>query len=64
MKKKILIYSSSRADIDRYVPIIKKILKENIFEPILSYHPFIKKRTQKKNCMKLENLKLNSLKII
>ena len=26
MKKKILIYSSSRADIDRYVPIIKKIL--------------------------------------
>ena len=59
MKKKILIYSSSRADIDRYVPIIKKILKENIFEPILFLSSFHKKKDSKKNYMKFKNLKLN-----
>ena len=44
MKKKILIYSSSRADIDRYIPIIKKILKENLFQPIIFFSSFHKKK--------------------
>ena len=43
MKKKILIYSSSRADIDRYIPILKKISNENIFQPILFLSCFHKK---------------------
>ena len=43
MKKKILIYSSSRADIDRYIPIIKKISDEGIFKPILFFSSFHKK---------------------
>ena len=62
MKKKILIYSSSRADIDRGNDY-KKNLKENIFE-LTFLSSFHKEKDQKKNCMKLENLKLNSLKII
>ena len=44
MKKKILIYSSSRADIDRYIPIIKKISDEGIFKPILFFSSFHKKK--------------------
>ena len=44
MKKKILIYSSSRADIHRYIPIIKKILSENLFKPILFLSSFHKKK--------------------
>tara|TARA_B100000787_G_scaffold169327_1_gene160220 strand:+ start:4349 stop:5512 length:1164 start_codon:yes stop_codon:yes gene_type:complete len=42
MKKKIIIYSSSRADIDRYIPIIKKITEEGIFKPILFLSSFHK----------------------
>ena len=44
MKKKIVIYSSSRADIDRYIPIIKKISMEGIFKPILFLSSFHKKK--------------------
>jgi len=58
MKKKILIYSSSRADIDRYVPIIKKILKENIFEPILFLSSFHKKKDSKKKLYEIQKLKI------
>lgn len=42
MKKKIILYSSSRADIDRYVPILKKILQEKIFQPIIFLSSFHK----------------------
>ncbi len=62
MKKKILIYSSSRADIDRYVPIIKKILKENIFEPILFLSSFHKEKDSKKKLYEIKKLKIKLVK--
>ena len=43
MKKKIILYSSSRADIDRYIPVLKKILEEKLFEPIIFLSSFHKK---------------------
>ena len=64
MKQKILIYSSSRADIDRYIPIIKKILKENLFQPIIFFSSFHKKKISVIINLKLKNLKLDLLKII
>ena len=57
MKKKILIYSSSRADIDRYIPVIKKISEEGIFKPILFLSSFHKK--EKFGDHKYEIKKLN-----
>ncbi|MBD1139294.1 UDP-N-acetylglucosamine 2-epimerase (hydrolyzing) [Pelagibacterales bacterium SAG-MED46] len=43
MKKKIILYSSSRADIDRYIPILKKISQEKIFQPIIFLSSFHKR---------------------
>lgn len=58
MKKKILIYSSSRADIDRYIPILKKILKENIFNPILFLSSFHKKENFGNYKFEIKKLKI------
>ena len=58
MKKKILVYSSSRADIDRYIPILKKILKENIFNPILFLSSFHKKKNFGNYKFEIKKLKI------
>ena len=67
MKKKILIYSSSRADIDRYIPILKKILDENIFRPILFLSSFHKKENFGNYKFEIKKLKIklieNNIKI-
>lgn len=58
MKQKILIYSSSRADIDRYIPIIKKILKENLFQPIIFFSSFHKKKNFGNYKFEIKKLKI------
>ena len=62
MKKKILLYSSSRADIDRYVPIIKKICKEKIFQPVLFLSSFHKQKNFGNYLYEIKKLKIKVLK--
>ena len=64
MKQKILIYSSSRADIDRYIPIIKKNFKRKFISTNYFFLLFIKKKILVIINLKLKNLKLDLLKII
>ena len=62
MKKKIILYSSSRADIDRYVPILKKILQEKIFQPIIFLSSFHKLNQFGNYLYEIKKLKIKIIK--